>query len=213
MDKIFEIIGGLCLAVGALVVSVVLMDLGPERMDAAELRVLSKSHAVTIMAMSNDLGGPSEAPDDEPEPQGDECGNCYGTGRSGDGIGVCTVCDGTGKRSDRGSLPQGPAKVKCDNPKCDCENCDCEDCDCGVVKKIYMHTMPKAFGNCPPCNQWKRVELPKITPETGWEVEVIEGQGYKGWGYPHFRVYKDTTKTGQWVKGYQTFEQLKAQAK
>lgn len=172
------------------------------RLDAGELRLLSKAHAVTVMALSNDL---VEVADSKPlpNPPGDKCENCYGTGRSGDGISVCGVCGGTGKRSDGGSLPQGSAKVKCDNPKCDCDDCDCDDCDCGVVKRIYLHTMP----GCPPCKRWKDVELPKAEA-AGWEVEIVQ-YGGKYNSYPQFRVYQDVTKQGGWVKGFQTFEQLR----
>lgn len=189
---------------------------GSEAVNAGELRLISKAHAASACVLANDLQqGGSVAPDDKPEPQGDDCENCYGTGRSGDDLGTCIVCGGTGKRTDGGSLPKEPAKVKCDNPNCGCEDCDCEDCDCGKaakqpVKIIYMHTLPNGY--CPPCEQWKKVELPKITPETGWKVEIVEGGSRYG-SYPSFRVYKDASKTGVWVKGYKTFDELKALAK
>lgn len=170
------------------VVSVVAFMRWPEkRLDAGELRLLSKAHAVSILVMSNDLlGEPQSAPDDKPEPQGDECENCYGTGRSGDGISVCGVCNGTGKRKTDGSLPEEPPKAAKK-----------------VVKRIYLHTMP----GCPPCKRWKDVELPKAKA-AGWDVEIVQ-YGSKYGSYPSFRVYQDVTKEGGWVKGFHTFEQLK----
>ena len=60
---------------------------------------------------------------------------------------------------------------------------------------------------CPPCKRWKDIELPKAEA-AGWEVEIVQYEG-KYNAYPQFRVYQDVTKKGGWVRGFQTFEQLR----
>lgn len=52
--------------------------------------------ALAIQAARADLVPTPPTPD--PSPSG-VCENCYGTGRSGDGLSVCAVCGGSGKRT------------------------------------------------------------------------------------------------------------------
>lgn len=62
---------------------------------------VEKSKAASAVALSLPLAG-APAPDNPapaPSPESDACENCYGTGRSGDGITQCQVCGGTGKKS------------------------------------------------------------------------------------------------------------------
>lgn len=64
------------------------------RPDPNALRADAAGAAVAVLSV---VGGQrSEAPDDTDNPSDGECDNCYGTGRSGDGIGICQVCNGTG---------------------------------------------------------------------------------------------------------------------
>lgn len=59
----------------------------------------ASGHAAAGVAVSMAtiaIGGDESKPDGKPV--SDKCENCYGTGRSGDGLATCKVCKGTGKK-------------------------------------------------------------------------------------------------------------------
>lgn len=51
----------------------------------------------------------ADTPDSKPDRNvGDECDNCHGTGRSGDGLGRCNVCGGDGRIDERDLATDSP---------------------------------------------------------------------------------------------------------
>ena len=80
-----------------------------------KLNVFAQADAVEAMVFAvhrsySDETAPQPKPDNTPS---NECTNCYGTGKSGDGISTCTVCKGTGVTEwDSSLLPKAVINVK-----------------------------------------------------------------------------------------------------
>lgn len=134
----------------------------------------------------------------EKKPESNECPDCFGTGKRGDGRVTfkCPTCNGTGKRK------SGEAPVVTQEAE-----------PIGVVKLLVVVGRPR---ECPPCEQWKREQMP-VLKKSGWtegksetdhfEVltweELDERYGVSGVSLPSFIVTIDgVIQEDSIIKGY-----------
>lgn len=144
--------------------------------------------ALTLAAdpalVAPDGNSPSPSPDDWKKP-GAECRNCYGTGRSGDGLSQCKTCGGDGRIDERDITATPPAigtsQVQCDcssGTKCICqpEHCACANCpehnapreqSASSTRTIVMHVSRATAKGWP--QKWWRDTRPGLVAD-GWHV-------------------------------------------
>lgn len=81
----------------------------PSLLCCALIQSTAWSTCVAIHAHAAVLVSAKPVPNPNPKPNpSDKCDNCNGTGRSGDGLSECPVCDGTGRKKTTTPLAPPP---------------------------------------------------------------------------------------------------------
>lgn len=154
----------------------------------------------------------------------DKC-SCGGTGRVKSGDGLLTMdCPCQPNCLCGKDKPVKPAKL-CENPNCQCVNCVCKtkECESSWAKRILIF----GYKDCPPCNQFKKTELVKLTkrPTQPWnygnkpsnliqeiDIETEDGEKlvekYETDSYPAFIIVDKTGKELDRQVGFFTAKEL-----